>query len=181
MCHTDLFKLLPARATRRMRLLKVVTVCVCVRACGHAGVRACVRACMCVRLSANCIPGHGIPYHLTLAHDSFYTVLYIIYVFMKVFQLHCSTEHFILTPSPHLDPIRCIFNLNSNSNFRLIAIFGEWVRGHTAYIHTTTEVIADQIRFYVQSESGTKLSFHKSKRIISSNVQNIKCTIVMST
>ena len=40
-------------------------------------------------------------------------------VFVNIFQLHCSTEHFMFAPppSPHRDPIRCISKLYSNSKY----------------------------------------------------------------
>ena len=40
------------------------------------------------------------------------------YLFIQVFQLHFSTEHFIFTP-PHRDPFHCIFKLNQFPNFQL--------------------------------------------------------------
>ena len=39
----------------------------------------------------------------------------------------------------------CIFKLYSNFSFRLIAVFGEWVRRRTTYICISTKLIADQI------------------------------------
>ena len=66
------------------------------------------------------------------------------YFFIKVFQLHRSTEHFLFPPSspPHRDPSRCISNISSNPKFSAYShLQGMIIKGdRKAYIYYNKKI-----------------------------------------